>query len=419
MAAKNCCGGCREMVQISKKITRKVGFVDDGRPLPLYTRYHRDTVQRDLIDRGYYVDAETGNAVRGDYHRTSGNYSADELPRATADLEKLREDLLEFGYCLVKDALSAAQLARFRERTDEQAAGERAAGVAGYTSMNERGVPTSQFVIALVNKGECFADAVEMSERSVQRGPLLDQILTEVLGQGFICNSAAAAIAGPGGTPQALHCGQSMIPKPWPPWPFECFCGLLLDDFDDVNGGTLVIPRSHRILTEAGLDPLPELPPTTNVTGPAGSALIMDGRLIHGTGANVSEQLRRLIILAYHKPFVRQQEQWPLSVAADIYDKASPKLRERLGFKAWHAGLGGYEGQGEGSIAPLRDGYVPVGALDGNGETKSGTLANDSLASDPLAGKPLEYTAHSAQRRRQNAQTAAQMRASGERIVSD
>jgi ectoine hydroxylase-related dioxygenase (phytanoyl-CoA dioxygenase family) len=352
------------MVQIGRKITHKVGYIDDGKPKPLYTRYHRNTIQRDLIDQGYYVDVETGEPVKPDYYITKGNYSAADLPTPSTDIEQLRADMEEFGYCVVRDALSPGQLALFRQRVDEQAAAERALNIASYVAADSNGIPTSQFLLALVNKGQCFADAVEMSERSVQQGALLERLMTEILGQEFICNSAAAAIAGPGGIPQALHCGQSMIPKPWPPWPYECFLGFPLDDFSADNGGTLVIPRSHRILTDAGTDTIPTLPPTTNVVAPAGSALIMDGRLAHGTGANFTDQLRRLIILTFHKPFIRQQEQWQLTLRKEVYDAASPKLLERLGFKAWHGGLGGYEGRGEGNMAPLRDGYLAVGELN-------------------------------------------------------
>ena len=55
---------------------------------------------------------------------------------------------------------------------------------------------------------------------------------------------------------------QSMVPKPWPPWPYECFVGFLLDDFGPDNGGTLLVPGSHKIVTAAGEGPLPPLPPT-------------------------------------------------------------------------------------------------------------------------------------------------------------
>lgn len=390
------------MVQIGKRIKQKVGYVDDGKPKPLYTRYHRDTIQRDLIDQGYYVDVETSEPVREGYHRTEGNYRAGELPEPRSDIEELRHDLATYGYCIVANALSPEQLATFRARVDEQARAERRLNLTGYSSADANGIPTNQFLIALANKGCCFADAIEFSERSVAKGDLLEQLTTEMLGRDFICNSAAAAIAGPNGTPQALHCGQSMIPKPWPPWPYECFVGFPLDNFSHETGGTLVIPRSHQILTDCGINPVPPLPPTANVTAPAGSAVIMDGRLVHGTGANFSDSLRRLIILTFHKPFIRQQEQWSLTLRPEVYANASDKLKARLGFRAWHGGLGGFEGQGEGAVAPLRENWTSVGELDD--DTPESAAPHYSLF---------------ASRHENSARAFERMRAAGHRLASD
>ena len=72
--------------------------------------------------------------------------------------------------------------------------------------------------------------------------------------------------------------------------------------------------------------------------------------------------------MTFHKPFIRQQEQWGLTLNKEVYDNASPKLRQRLGFEAWHGGLGGFEGHLEGSVAPLRDDYAAVGELTAEGE---------------------------------------------------
>ena len=80
---------------------------------------------------------------------------------------------------MVADALLPAQLETFRTRVDEQARAERRLNLPGFTSADADGVPTKQFLIALANKGCCFADAIEFSERSVAKGALLDQLTTE------------------------------------------------------------------------------------------------------------------------------------------------------------------------------------------------------------------------------------------------
>jgi hypothetical protein len=51
-------------------------------------------------------------------------------PRPTEDIAQLRHDLFDWGFCLVEDGMSDEQVTRLRELMEEQAAGERAAGMA-------------------------------------------------------------------------------------------------------------------------------------------------------------------------------------------------------------------------------------------------------------------------------------------------
>ena len=52
------------------------------------------------------------------------------LPTWTRDAGTMKRDIDEHGYCLVKEALTPAQLAEARKRLSEQAEAERKAGVA-------------------------------------------------------------------------------------------------------------------------------------------------------------------------------------------------------------------------------------------------------------------------------------------------
>lgn len=114
----------------------------------------------------------------------------------------------------------------------------------------------------------------------------------------------------------------------------------MLDDFTDANGATRVVPGSHR----AGWHPDPADPPATlAATGPAGSALVFDGRLWHGTGRNVTDQPRHGLLTYFSRPFIRPQENCTLSVADEVLESASPWLEELLGFRVWRT-LGGVEG---------------------------------------------------------------------------
>ena len=79
------------------------------------------------------------------YYNTAGaateywQYAA--LPEPSKDINQLRNDLAEWGYCLIDEALSAEQLQRMRARVADQAAGERKAGhrlVDGHRSRTRR-----------------------------------------------------------------------------------------------------------------------------------------------------------------------------------------------------------------------------------------------------------------------------------------
>lgn len=53
-----------------------------------------------------------------------------EFPKATTDWKQARLDLQKFGYCLIKNALTADQVKALKDRLVEQAAAEEEAGVA-------------------------------------------------------------------------------------------------------------------------------------------------------------------------------------------------------------------------------------------------------------------------------------------------
>lgn len=53
-----------------------------------------------------------------------------DLPKPTENIEQIKSDLKRWGYAMVKDALSPEQAAILRKAVEEQAAGERVAGVA-------------------------------------------------------------------------------------------------------------------------------------------------------------------------------------------------------------------------------------------------------------------------------------------------
>ena len=275
-----------------------------------------------------------------------------DLPQPSKDIRRLRADLLNWGYCKVEDALSAEQVATLRQRVLEQAEGEQLAGIAQRT-------PSGQNINCCVNKGRCFELFIEQHPSIAQGGPLVEQLVTEALGPGWICTSLIAAISLQGGVPQALHQDQNNNLDSRSPMSVNILTAIT--DVDEKTGGTLVIPGSHTVLADAvrAGKPVGKLPPAINMDAKAGTMVITDGRLLHGTGINHTDQPRIVMLNGMQKPWLRQQENWMLSVRPEVLERASAKLLHRMGYQAT-TGTQTNEGHGFGAVGKL---YEAAGAL--------------------------------------------------------
>jgi len=279
---------------------------------------------------GSYYDTTTGSK-----HPYWKDY---DLPRSSKNIEQLRKDLLRWGYCKVDSALSAEQVKVVRQRVQDQAKGEKIAGISQKT-------PSGQNINCCVNKGRCFELLIEQHPSQVQGGPLVEQLVDEALGPGWICTSLIAAISLKGGVPQALHQDQGNDPDSRSPMSVNVLTAI--SDLDEKNGGTLVIPGSHLTLSDAARErkPVGKLPPAINVDAEAGTMVITDGRLLHGTGINHTEEPRIVMLNGMQKSWMRQQENWMLSTRPEVLQRASPKLLHRMGYQAT---TGGQTNEGHG-----------------------------------------------------------------------
>ncbi len=247
-------------------------------------------------------------------------------------LDKAFDDLARDGFAVVPDVLSDDEIGRLRSRLVEVAAAERAAGI-DHDPKWEDG-PRNQRVFGLIDKGIEFAELVEH--------PVAMALMAHLLDPMFLLSSITANITGPGGYPMYLHYDQDYVPQPWPACPLVANIIWMLDDFTAHNGATRFIPGSHHedhtrwspesMNARAG--------ETVAVGGRAGSLVCLDGRVLHQTGANsTADELRHGIIAYYCQPWIRQQENFSLSVPPDVWPTLTPRVRELVGLKMYK-GLG-------------------------------------------------------------------------------
>jgi ectoine hydroxylase-related dioxygenase (phytanoyl-CoA dioxygenase family) len=271
---------------------------------------------------------------------------------ALPDLSAAKADLDANGFCVVPDVLDPETLAAVRTRTLAQAEAERALGL-----MPEGGLEgPNQRVFMLVNKGQEFLDLITH--------PVALALAGHLLGGSFLLSQFSANIARRGGVEQGLHCDDWWSPRPIRQGqPFKrvgdfqrynddartevtkgevlappCVINIawMLSDFSDENGGTRLARGSH-LSGHVPDGSVPHKVPTVAAAGKAGSVLAFDGRTWHGTGKNLTDDPRIVLLLTFCGPQFRSQENFFVGLDPRVYEAAPEQLRALMGFKIWSA----------------------------------------------------------------------------------
>jgi len=255
-------------------------------------------------------------------------------------LEEALAGLERDGYCVVTDVLAEGEVAPIRGRLVEVAREEREAGLSPDPRWEDG--PRNQRVFGLLNKGPEFAELVEH--------PVGLALMNGLLGPEYLLSSITANVTGPGGHPMYLHIDQDYIPPTWPTFPLVANIIWMLDDFTEANGGTRFIPGSHKEDPATRGDLASRVDETVSVGGPSGSLVCLDGRVIHQTGANTTDdELRHGVITYFCQPWIRQQENASLALRPEVWPTLSKRVRALVGLRMYH-GLGCVDG-------PLQSGF--------------------------------------------------------------
>src|SRR3990167_4539804 len=108
-------------------------------------------------------------------------------------------------------------------------------------------------------------------------------------------------------------------------------CLWLLDDFTEQNGSTRVVPLSHqfKFYPENGK----HYPKEVTVTAPAGSVIIFNGGLWHGSSKKCTHDDRWGVIISYARWFYKQSFQILQNTPKYIYDRLNEFEKCLLGAK--------------------------------------------------------------------------------------
>ena len=241
------------------------------------------------------------------------------------DLDTHKRQLLEEGCCVVPGILTPAEAESVRAKLWQAA------------EQSERlGVPTRQIgldpnehnvrVFYLLERDAIFRELIQH--------PTAIEFVTTLLTADFLISNFTANIALPGSKSMELHSDQGIVvPEPWfHPWSINII--WCLTDVDEQNGATRYLPGSHKIKYASDL-PQDARARMVPFKAKAGSIAVMDGRMWHTSGANVSKDRERALLFGYYsRSFIRQQQNWNASLSPETIDGLSPHLRAWLGLEA-------------------------------------------------------------------------------------
>jgi fumagillin biosynthesis dioxygenase len=249
-------------------------------------------------------------------------------PVPTASVDAALADLQEHGVAILEGALDPSETALVRSRL-----------LAAADLSEARGFPTRSYefdpddqnvrVFMLFNLDPIFLDLIVR--------PIARTFVHAAIGEEFSISNFSANILGPGAGSMVLHADQGYATEPWPPVPLAVNVGWILDDFSEEVGATRYVPKSHLL----GRNPDPARHyESVSVEAPAGSILVMDGRVWHQSGINRTTDRHRAALFGYYvRNWIRPQVNWNVFLDPDVAANLQPEMLDLLGYRTGYVDL--------------------------------------------------------------------------------
>ena len=267
------------------------------------------------------------------------------------DVQRHLDELDTQGYTVIADFLCGEALERVRTQLAKH--------LDSHTGRNNFEGFLTERVYTLVGRGRCFEDIAEDAR--------VLALLDALLAPGYLLTASQAICIHPGETPQPIHHDDSFYPiaRPRPSISFSTI--VAVDAFTLDNGGTEVIPASHRWSDAQiagaydGRDADAPLPPALErllqpMIVPAGACIFFHGTLLHRGGANRSAKRRLAFSNQYCEPWARTQENFYLGIPPALVRDMSPRLQALLGYEIMPPFMGHVTASHPAKV--LRPGYV-------------------------------------------------------------
>jgi len=224
------------------------------------------------------------------------------------DVSQIAKSIQDSGYCVVENVIPADRIDAIRGEVVAAQLAHHAQAEAELARTRARGhrigVEGVGVLKQVVNATQCFAEHLA--------DPRILGVADELLGDFVRISCTDAVINHPGNRRGYWHAdwpynatNSTHLRAPYPDALMHLSSIWMLTDFSAENGGTFVLPGSHRIPSNpatgdmAGVDQDAAHPDERQAIGPAGGVLLYDSRLWHAVAPNRSEGSRVALIVRY------------------------------------------------------------------------------------------------------------------------
>ncbi len=230
-------------------------------------------------------------------------------PTLSPHMERDVQFFLKWGYLVVENALSPAQVEILRAALDET-----------FARVGE------MFTHTLLEEDDRFAFLLD--------NPPVLQRMQAILGNCVQLHSATARVTEPGTPDQDWH-----RDMPWPvdpegtPYgsvPAQINCGYYLDALTLENGPIAVVPGSQKALFKPPQGH-PRFPDELVILAQPGQAIMFNGWIYHRGMANHSETRRRVCLMCYQNAWIKSREPFDGPRVTAMREHGTPAQRLLLG----------------------------------------------------------------------------------------
>ncbi|WP_380879246.1 hypothetical protein ACFB49_21180 [Sphingomonas sp. DBB INV C78] len=257
------------------------------------------------------------------------------LPRPTRSLEQVKIDLDQAGYAILTDVLTADEVREARQVLVDEIAREEAIDENRVRRFFTDPDDKNRRLSRLPNRHHWFRDFLEH--------PVALHLTKHILGptllnEGYLVHSYGANLTRPGSGEQFIHLDRGMDFRDQQK-PLQSRFIWCLDPFEEANGATRVVPGSHRWNDRIDMTGGTYYE-SLAAEAPAGSLIIYSDMLLHGTGANTSQDRERAgVIVGYCPPWCRPMINFPLVLDPTVMAGTSRTLRQLLGYSSVSIGF--------------------------------------------------------------------------------